>query len=221
MAIYRVQMEFPYFTNLPKDVAVNTFHVTCLPPLDPVDYQDVLQAFIDFYNEPAPTGTPVGGYLSAVIKRGSLACTASLYNLEDPEPRPPIEVTPFTLAATSGTTTMPLEAAVCLSMHSTFPAGEVRARRRGRVFIGPLQSTAFVAGSASTFPTVNPVMATALKNSAERLRSAIPAINPLAHWSIYSRVNGTSSEVVAGWIDDAPDTQRRRGQDTTARTTWP
>lgn len=221
MTTYRIQVELPYYTNLPSDVAVNTFHVTCLPPLSSGDLTDVCDAFGEFYTFDHTGSTPpVGECISPVVKRNSGACSVTAYDLADAEPRPPLEVRPFTLPAATGTGAIPLEMAACLSMHGTFPPGEVRARRRGRVFIGPLSTTAINAGTASSMPTINSPLRNALVASAQKLKADIVAVNPLAYWSVWSRADNAPVEIVGGWVDDAPDTQRRRGNAPTLRTLW-
>lgn len=220
MTTYRIQMEFPYFTLLPKDVSVNTFHVTCLPGLSDVELGDVLNRFINFYNTGHGGSNALATFMHPSLSRGANVCTATAYDLADPEPRPPKVSTNFTLGAASGTGGVALETAVCLSMHGSFPAGEVRARRRGRIFFGPISTSGIGAGTSSTFPVVNGNLLLALTRSAEWLVAEIPAVNALAFWSVWSRVNNEPVEIIGGWVDDALDTQRRRGQDPVGRSLW-
>lgn len=220
MAIYRVQAEFPYFTSIPKDVAVNTFHVACVPPLSSGDLVDVCEAVRDFYNVAHGGAAALSTFLATPITRAANQCSVSIYNLDDPEPRPPLVTTNFTLGAAAGTNTLPLEASVCLSYNATYPSGEVRARRRGRIYFGPLNSNAVQSGDSASFPQPSTAVLNALRQSASWLLAEIPSINPLANWCVYSRVNGTSAPIVAGWTDNAWDTQRRRGNAPTVRTIW-
>lgn len=220
MPTYRLDVSLPYFTNIPRDVAVNTFHITRITDLTETEMEDVSQAVIDFYNEDGSTAA-IGEYISPVVQRTSDACSVTWYDLSDPEPRPPVHVETFTLVSGGSTSSMPLEFAATLSVHGTFPAGESRARRRGRLFLGPLTAGALASGSSSTFPRLLDAFRTNCLVSAGALRIAVPAAAPLAFWSVWSRANQEPVEIVGGWMDDAPDTQRRRGQDPTSRWTWP
>lgn len=222
MATYRVQIELPYYTLLPRDVAVNTFHVTCLPGLSAPEMDDVLDAFISFYNDDhSGGGSRVAQYLSAVLSRGSFAATATMYDLDDAEPRPPVAVKPFTLAAAAGTASIPTEAAICLSFRGSYPPGVNRGRRRGRAFLGPLGSLALTAGSSTTMPVPSATALTHVAGSAGWLLGQIPTINAAAFWSIWSRVDSLPVEIISGWVDNAFDTQRRRGNAPTGRQLWP
>lgn len=222
MPTYRFNVNLPYFSNLPSDVAINAFHATRVTDLSPTEVEDVAEAFVGFYNTDH-TGTstgPVARYLSPCINRN--ACFVEVYDLDDAEPRPPIHTEPFVLAPMGGGSTgLPLETAACLSFHGTFPAGVNRARRRGRAFMGPLASNALSAGTASAFPSLSSNFNGALSAAAEWLLAEIPTQTGLGFWSIWSRVSNAPVEIVGGWVDNALDTQRRRGNDPTTRSIWP
>jgi len=217
---YRVQVEFPYFTNIPRDVAINTFHVTCLAGLSSGEQVDVCEAIRDFYTATHSGFGPLDFYMCSQLSRTTDACSVQMYDLDDAEPRPPIQVLPFTLGAAGSSSTLPTEVALCLSYHGTFPPGVPRARRRGRIYFGPLQGGALANGSAGTFPSPSANVLDALEAAATDLLAAIPAINALAFWSVWSRVNNTPTEIVGGWIDNAFDTQRRRGRPATSRSVF-
>jgi hypothetical protein len=52
------------------------------------------------------------------------------------------------------------------------------------------------------------------------LQAAFTALTLDTTWSVWSEANQTASPVRDGWVDDAWDTQRRRGLDSSARTTF-
>jgi hypothetical protein len=102
-----------------------------------------------------------------------------------------------------------------------------RARRRGRLYVGPLNVSAL----DETFPAgdtaINPPFANLVATAAQSLVSRLPLIDPEAHWCVWSRrdaqlyaLTDTEDQLV-GWIDDAFDTQRRRGRKATSRTLIP
>lgn len=220
MPTYRVRCVLPYTTNLPRDVAVNTFHVTRITALSGSELTAVMGEFANFYKAySAPAGAPIGAWIGSTVSRVPNACRIEVYDLADTEPRPIIAQSTFTLPDPASGTNLPLEVAGVLSFRGTYPAGAVRARRRGRVFIGPLRTDAVNGVIAQ--PTLAAGFQTTMRTAAKNLHTGIPAAAPLAFWSIWSRKDNLPVEVIGGWTDDAPDTQRRRGQAATARTLWP
>jgi hypothetical protein len=113
--------------------------------------------------------------------------------------------------------TLPPELAICVSFRAALASGVNAARRRGRVYIGPLSDNAREGGGD---PQVASAARIALAQDADDL---LTASNASADWSwgVYSRTDGILRPVVAGWVDDAFDVQRRRGLEPTTRSTYP
>jgi hypothetical protein len=61
---------------------------------------------------------------------------------------------------------------------------------------------------------------TAIANAAQTLSASIEAISALCHWVVWSEADQDAGSVFDGWIDNAFDTQRRRGVQASSRTTW-
>lgn len=131
----------------------------------------------------------------------------------------PIIDSTFSIPTQAGTAGMPSEVAMCLSYHAELAGSVVevgatrpRSRRQGRVYLGPL-STAVMneeAGMGVTRPR--------LVIRQEFADAAAAMIVGTGHdWSIWSRKDSTVREIVGGWVDNAFDTQRRRGVATTSR----
>jgi hypothetical protein len=97
--------------------------------------------------------------------------------------------------------------AVCLSAY----AGENRPRKRGRLYI-PL----CLAGSSPTGANVS-------ASVRQRIADLVPLFEGLGgvdwDWGVFSRVDNVFRKYTNWWVDDAWDTQRRRGKRATARTT--
>lgn len=126
-------------------------------------------------------------------------------------------------AAPVGDSNLPTEVAACLSFHGDLQGvpeqvgGErPRANRRGRIYVGPLRN--HVLGMAAPAPVINDWFRTAM--AAGAIRMADTALADGFTWSVWSRESAELYPVVAGWTDNAPDTQRRRGQASTSRITW-
>ena len=130
-------------------------------------------------------------------------------------PNYPWAQTTFSLAAAPSGNPLPSEVAIALSFQGAKFAGLPQARRRGRIYLGPLKTTA-----ADTTGRPAAGIRTSVATAAASLLSGLQAEAPPVNWSVWSQVDGDVVNITDGWIDDAFDTQRRRGVETTARTLW-
>lgn len=96
---------------------------------------------------------------------------------------------------------LPPDVAVCISYRAGSPYTR---RRRGRIYIGPLQTRAV----SSTDGQVLPAYRTTLNAAAEGLASTSPTAP--VEWMIYSRAGGDMHRITEGYVDVHFDTQRRR-----------
>jgi hypothetical protein len=142
-------------------------------------------------------------------------------------PRVPIVEDTITLTTAVGNC-LPTECAICLSYEGAPVSGQVQARRRGRIYLGPLiqNNTTTSAGRV----IVSAATTTAITNAA----TALAGISgpPDAFWSVFSptlagpepwsagTLSSAMTQATRGWVDNALDTQRRRGSDPTLRTLW-
>jgi hypothetical protein len=215
MPIIRVQAVIPRDTGLPEDVSINTWHFLAVGAGLPGWTTEIAAALQAFY-------TGVDQLLSPLIASpGEL----KFYDLGNPQPNPPYSVVPLTLVPGGASVPLPEEVAICLSFAGENVAGEVAARRRGRIYLGPLNSvtSAPVDGrvrvDAETRGTIV-AAATALMTASDATANWT--------WGIYSPTQAAEggdpdswfTPVERGWVDDAYDTQRRRGPKTSARTSF-
>lgn len=201
---------------LPEDRVVNTFHFHNAGVTYPTGRDACVAAVAAFYNG-VFAGDQLGAHISAWVQRDA---ELRIYNLEDPPgARVPI-INGLTLSGAVGGG-LPEEVAIVLSLRGAPP---VNGRRRGRLYIGPLSNgtNTYVAASVST--PARPNMSAAgiaqqLVNRANALEDAAVAAN--VPWCIRSTVPSENFvPIVDGFVDNAFDTQRRRGPDTTARIEW-
>lgn len=129
-------------------------------------------------------------------------------------PNYPIGTGTFNLTSNPGTDGMPSEVALCLSFQGTKSPGFPQARRRGRIYFGPIVSTASAGGRPTS------ALITALAGAGDALATALPLNTLPANLAVWSASNNDAVVVTDGWVDNAFDTQRRRGIERTARTTW-
>jgi len=201
------QCVLPRNNAIPADASVNTFWFNAPGDFSGQSTQDAIVASLNaFY-------LAIGGFISPVVPRSGPR--VKLYDMIGPPPHPPVEDQPLTIAASSGQA-LPSEVAVCLSLEAAILPGLNRARRRGRVFIGPLDGSANQPVSSEPRPGVS--VSNALRDAAQGLKLDMQALAP---WSIFSRSSGLMVPVDHGWIDNAFDTIRSRGPKATIRTLWP
>lgn len=207
------------------DAAQNSF--VFLTPLGAISTEitAIETALNAFYNTITVSGHTVNEYLALDMTTSANANTFEHYNLDGhldgSAHGSPISSNTWTLAATGGSNSPP-ELAIAISFHSAygsdveFGAGGTRprARDRGRIYLGPLTAGGG-AISTSSPPVLNATTVTALAQAAARLRDDANTV-----WAQWSRAAAEANPVTAGWVDNAPDVQRRRGLPATARTTW-
>lgn len=192
-------------TQLPEDVTINTLHFvgsSAVGDLPALDAQ--VEAFY----------TDIETFLSATLT-GNV--TARYYDLADPEPRVPRFMNTWTI--TPNTASLPREVAVCLSFKSPTLSGDIAARRRNRIFIGPLAGIATHTSLYDSDLRPSTAMIDALLDAAQQLQFA--ASSELYNWITYSQVEAAGGGVTEFWIDNAFDTMRKRGRAATTRTTRP
>jgi hypothetical protein len=196
----RLQCIIPATSAIPADYATNTWHFD--------DGGDPLSDFMDelkvFYNSIRP-------YYPATVAQNSWEF--KVYDLDDPEPRAPVADVFWNLTSAPTGYPLPSECAMVLSYQADKVSGLPQARRRGRVYLGPLNTTTLESSTARPAASV----VTALAAAGGVLLAASGASGGWK-WTTYSTVTGTGFEVLDGWVDNAYDTQRRRGISPTSRT---
>lgn len=244
MPLYRVQTVLRHVTGLPADASVNTFHVEDAEGGLVATAEGIAEAVRDFYvTDPAGTSEPLMNYLGTQVSGTGHEVRVYDIDTETGESArfpgaPPLHIEPFDFVGrTVPSTGEPSEVAVCLSYRNVSATAVPPARRRGRIYFGPLTRSAVVMGEVDGRVTVSPVVQTALRTAATELIARLIAAN--AAWVIYSRPYAGRGEIVRPgrptlpalaprvgttytidefWTDDAFDTQRRRGEDPTIRT---
>lgn len=217
MTVHMVKVTLPYFTAIPEDVVVNTWHFDSVAS-DPGEgpYSALRDLLEDFYRT---AYSDVNGLKFAPWLRPALNIV-QIYRLSDPSPRAPRweGSMPIGDLTSAGTANAPPETAICLSYQADVVAGTPQARRRGRIFLGGFAEPMF-AGTTTSFPSIGSGARTQISDAAEALLlAALPAGWT---WVVHSRTIAGDSPVTNGWVDDEPDTQRRRGRAPLSRTTWP
>lgn len=233
MLVDHATVTFEHLSGLARDRVVNTFTFAAETDMTSANIAAITTAIEQFFTATPTDGTAVGApgiLLSPTLSRtvkpivrhynadGHLAGTSSLGS--------PVAQQQWTgnLPAPLSGGPMPSEVAIALSFHAAFGtdpefAGTTRPRSsdRGRVFIGPLVMSSLIVGDDSTThrPLVKPnVRAALLSNAQSYLQVSGGGLLGLQVWS---RKNARVRPVVGFSVDDAFDTQRRRGERATLR----
>lgn len=206
MALFLAQVSFERDSGLPEDRVVNTFHMTGADAA--AAGEDIKAALARFYDT-ASTANKISDFMSAELAGGALV---KIYDMADASPRVPVYAGTFSVDVSS--TALPAEVAVCLSYRAPLASGVDPARRRGRIFIGPLSTGAASGNPARPAATMIACMAASAVRLADELNTAAFT------WVVYSAAAAASVPITDGWIDNAFDTMRKRGEVATARTEW-
>lgn len=217
--VLRAQVNIPRNNAVPADDVINTWHFRTIGTVTPTEGAAlVTEALTTFYQA---VDVLLAGYV------GNADATIKVYNLADDEPRVPIVQDVVNISPGSGLA-FPAEVAICLSYRGELLSGTNPARRRGRIFLGPIDADAGTTGDNDT--AVAGTARTTIANAATAVADFLTE-GEIA-WVVFSPTNagsppwseGTlidaSVDVVAGYIDNAFDTIRSRGSTTTARTLW-
>lgn len=202
---FQVQVSWFTDTGLPADAVVNTWSFKATET--GADLGALCDGIASFYQA---TRLMFANTMDGTAD----GMTMKVYALADPEPRAPVFETTASIGATGGGA-LPSEVAACLSFRSTLESGTPAARRRGRVFLGALDTGVTESSSGATFMASTDM--TAFVDAAVTMADVLAALG--WEWSIWSRVDDSLFPVVFVWMDNAFDTQRRRGPRSTFRQT--
>jgi hypothetical protein len=218
MSLLLAQIIFPNKNGLPEDASINTLHFgTSGPGVDDAQIPLINAAILDFYNAPNAVGTRISDAFALCVN--SPATTVKWFRLNDAPPRAPLATLPLVLADSNGAS-QPGEVALTLSFQAAQVSGVSQARKKNRIFLGPLDN-----GMISVDVASNATVGLSIRNAAldamQRLWTASAAAADWS-WVTYSPTLGIINGVFPvdnGWVDNAFDTQRRRGLKATVRST--
>jgi hypothetical protein len=216
MAKIRAQVVLPRKGLLAEDDVVNTFH-----------FEDDSGFATDggiSVNGPGLI-TRIGTFyttLGATVFSALLAGTGevTLYDMADAKPRAPRLTGTFTFATSAAAG--PAEVALCLSFAAATASGDTAARRRGRVYLGPVASGMFqqLAGASDVRPQTTTL--DTIVNAAKTMATGGSGAFRLAVFSpttagLDETLDAAWNDVTRLWVDNAFDTMRSRGAQRTIR----
>ena len=202
MAHYSVQITLKTTTNLAKDYATNTWSIFA----DDVAALTVAAAQLaDFYDDIQAI------FSDNVLQNGH---EIKAYDRADVAPRAPVLETTFDFTTAPTGEPLPHEVCITLSFQGAKTSGAPQARRRGRVYLGPIREAGVDSdGRIASF------YVTTVIDAADDFLTASDAASAWT-WNVWSTVNDAAVIITDGWVDNAFDTQRRRGRVATSRSTF-
>lgn len=213
MGILTCQVRIPHENNLPADTVVNTFAFFSEIDRDSAA-STIASRLLNFYNTETATQS-IAKYLSPELQTQNSRLVIT--DLLDPQPRVPYYDEPLALTMVpTSNTALPAEVALVCSFQGDVASGQNQARRRGRIFLGPL---GFTAGTANV-GTKNVPSSSFIARILASAEAMATASTTDVRWVVYSRVDGGATRVTNGWCDNAWDTQRRRGTLPSSRNVW-
>jgi hypothetical protein len=216
---YVVQHYFQDVSGLAEDRYTNVFHVEKTSgSLDAAGLLALLNNFVNFYGT---AGAGQSNTIQHYMAAHSIGINArvAVYAHGVAPPNPPLLYllyNPAELEGAGSTAALPAEVASCISYSGAPVAGVKMASVRGRCYLGPLNQNAVTPlGGTKARPHVD------FRNDAilafKYLNQAIPDDNPNTYLRQYSPTRGALHPITNWWMDDAWDTQRRRGGVATSR----
>lgn len=210
--LYAFQWIWEGDSQLAEDNYVNTWHFRKASGIV-TDYDNVKDMLYDFWFTTAEgTNQPMVDFLTGRSITGKY--TVKAYHLTDPKPRTPAYEFIDYGAVEDTNLALPGEVAAVLSFQAEPVSGENQKRKRNRVYLGPLSSEAL--GGARN---LNPQLVETMLFAGKALANASQQ-SANWHWNVYSPTDDEAYEFYSGWVDNAYDTQRRRGTRATARGTY-
>jgi len=218
MTCLRCQVTFTDVNTIPRDACVNVWHFESSSVDRLVDAAACVADLNDFYDS-------IDGLMSARLSGDGFI---KVYDLVDVPPRAPI--LEYTFSITPGVAQpLPHEVAICLSYHGALISGFPRGRTRGRIYLGPWTIATLDSGVGDAI--VDSGTAGAIAGAAQTL---MEAGSPANHrWVVFSPTAAGNPPwsagdltlgmlpVIGGWVDDAFDTVRSRGNDPSTRQVFP
>jgi hypothetical protein len=219
MPQYRVQHCFQDRSNLAEDRYCNVFHIASASAVIDGTTGPVIAGKIkDFYGF---TGASEIAHYMADFALG-VGRTIKIYDLADSLPRVPRyeEMSTAEIRPASTAKALPGEVSYCLSFEGIAAPGTVRARRRGRIYLGPWNDRTLLDATGAVHSKPFDMVGLCL-TKAVALRSALSTEG--FDWCVYSPTDSAMVPIRRFWNDDAWDTQRRRGNRPTLQTEalWP
>jgi hypothetical protein len=225
---YRIVTTLHRKSGIERDAVQNTW-LYVAPSTNPstTDFNNWIAQYQGFLHD-------IHTFLAASLNASTPQWTVEFFRLPIERPLPGTGVGPPVFVGTGsfvtppGSIGYPSEVSVCLTLDGVEsidaeqgPGGtRPAARKRNRKYIGPLAGNVGVAESGTSETVVDPGVARAIVDA---WKTAMQDGMITKGWApnIWSFTNWAAYTILKVWVDNAFDTQRRRGQDPTLKTEEP
>lgn len=236
MPDYLIDVELAAKSGIARDSVHNSFCVSG-PVIAQGNTLPVVNALDSFYNNTgvADLSLAIATYISQSRSRELSACPVRIYdisgNLGGTPHGSPVATDALTLRQGGSNPSLPEECAVVLTLRAAgyqnqpiegpdnadpdIAPERPRQTYTGRIYLGPLVTIAGVTEASTSVARPAPAFRSTILASADRLRDQWAAAGYV--WMMWSRERATVRNVTRAEVDDAWDTQRRRGVDPTVR----
>lgn len=204
MTLIRAQVVLRTVDNLPENYITNTIYFDTTT--EAVAACDEVAGYLETFYGSLRT------YMSDLLSQNGH--NIKFYFQDQPTPNFPFHEVGWNFSAALTGNPLPSECAIVCSFQGTKVNGVNQASRRGRIYLGPLNDSTNVDGLVQ--PGIQQAISLAMKTLTLDMGGGTDPV-PL---HVFSPTLGTSTPVVDGWVDNAFDTQRRRGIASTVRDVW-
>lgn len=187
---------------MPTDVYVNTMAFETVTEISNPHMEIIAEALASLMDG-------LVDVIAATVENGY---QVKLYDIDAPEPRVPLLEFATTSPNWNGGYSLPTEVAICLSYRGLTESGDAAGRRRGRIFLGPIGVNSLSTTDGRPDESAVDLIGGAVTDFADVLDGT--AVNHC----VWSRAADNLYDVTSYWVDNAFDTQRRRGAAPTFKT---
>jgi hypothetical protein len=205
MPLYHAQTVIAVTSGLTADYAVNNTYWIAADVSELPAIGAELKASYDLMRPYMASFVPAAGHVT------------KFYDTADPEPRAPKLTYDWVLATAPTGSALPTEVSLCCSFQGDPESGVPQARRRGRNYL-PFLGGSVIDGVGRPSSAVVSAAVAWGQNLLD-----FSGLGVGTTWVVHSTIGdplATAVVITNGWVDNEFDTQRRRGRDATARTTF-
>lgn len=228
-------------TGAPADAVQNTFAVSAPGAFVASVHGPLLaDAVANFYRGPAPGASlALGNYMNRSLSPAANDEAVRIYDISghlDGSPHgSPIYTELYTWPYTPADPSLPSEVAAAVTLRGVSWASQPvetpdgpdagsaldrpRQRHTGKLYLGPLTTIAILSSSSPYVARLHPSFIDDIGFAAQRLADDIRAVLAGTVWCVWSRADTFLYTLTDIQVDNAPDTQRRRGERSSTRTT--
>src|SRR4028119_400165 len=225
MATVRATAILNRVSGKPEDASVNVWHFSTIGTPVEADFAVIGNAVAEYYGAISPL-IAVNVSTAALAHRVDLATvTMGAAGAADDVVSPIQYVKQFTMASQVHNA-LPNEVAVCMSFAGDLSGLQEesgltrpRARRRGRIYLGPIGAGQLTAAAPANEPQIALSCRETVLDAYDNMTTVLAASSPNTRHVIYSRVGASTAIVTSVSVDNEFDTLRSRGKKPSIRMT--